>query len=536
MVAIGGAETPPTQPTPVGAQAAAMPATAIRLQLVGSLDAQQVGASASEIAAFSPALRRLLVVNGTHGLDLVDLAAPASPRTLRGVALQGQASVAVHGDLMAATSTPTAKDAPGEVVFMTMDGQERARVRVGCGPDMLTFTPDGLRVLVANEGEPDDERGLDPEGSISVIDLSSGVEHATVRTAGFGEFEAARAALSARGAHLPVPGRTLAQQFEPEYIAVAPDGRSALVTIQEASAVAVLDIAQCRVTSVIPLGLKDFSTSGLDASDRDDGIAIRPWPVLGLRQPDSIVAWMHDGALHFAIAEEGEQRNTPAFNERRRAAQLTLDPALEARLRAMHPDPLSPAALGRLQVSAAACDTDGDGDADRLVAFGGRGVSVWRMNSDRSDAALVWCSGSLVERTLEARAPDLFNADSTASPSRDARSDSKGSEPEGLATLEVQGRRVLALGLERAGGVLLLDASDPASPRVLDYAQRWTPGCAEHAAKVADLGPEGLLAIPGSTSPDGTPLIVVCNEVSGTTTVWRLAAEATKEQPRSQAR
>ena len=41
-------------------------------------------------------------------------------------------------------------------------------------------------------------------------------------------------------------------------------------------------------------------------------------------------------------------------------------------------------------------------------------------------------------------------------------------------------------------------------------------------ATAGDLGPEGLVFIPAAQSPNGRPLLVVGNEVSGTTAVLQL--------------
>ena len=143
-------------------------------------------------------------------------------------------------------------------------------VTVGALPDMVTFTPDGGKILTANEGEPDGE--VDPEGSISIIDVSEGVGSATVQTADFTAFNGREAELRADGVRI-FPDRAAANDFEPEYIGVSPDGATAYVTLQENNAVAIVDIESATVLGVSPLGVKDFSQgepelTTYDISDR----------------------------------------------------------------------------------------------------------------------------------------------------------------------------------------------------------------------------------------------------------------------------
>lgn len=505
-------------------------ATGFRLVELGRFDSGIFGKSAVEVAAYDPARRRLAVVNVSRGIDFIDIADPARPALTATVKVVGPTSVAIHGDLVAVLSAPQRRSERGELLLLDSGLHELARIPVGHNPDMVTFTPDGKTVLVGNEGEEDVDAGVDPVGSISVVDLSAGTAKPSVRTAGFDAFESARAELVAAGANLSVPGRTVAQQLEPEYVAVSADGTTAFVTLQEANAVATVDIAGARVTGVHALGLKDFSKCGLDPSDRDGGVRIRKWPVLALRQPDTVVAWQDAGTTWLATSNEGERRDGGTTTDGVRVAKLKLDPTA---FPPSDPPIASEAALGRLEVCAPLCDTDGDGDADRLVAFGGRGVTIWKLVG--GTPVEQWDSGAECERTVAERMPAAFNADHEKGPSADDRSDGKGPEPEGLATGVVDGRRLLFVGLERPGGVIAWDITDPASPRFLDYANRRDPsanlatdadkdGRPDEAGKAGDLGPEGLVFIPAATSPNGKPMLVVCNEVSGTLTLWEVRA------------
>ncbi|MBU3684105.1 MAG: alkaline phosphatase [Phycisphaerales bacterium] len=499
IASVAIAQAAPAAPAPRGAH----------LHLLGTHSAGVFDRSASEIAAFHPRTKRLWVVNGAAGIDVLDLSDPTAPRKVATHSMPAPTSVAIHGDIVA-VAVPSGNATPGAVRFLDLDGRMIADVTVGHGPDMCTFTPDGTMLVVANEGEPVGDS--DPEGSISIIDLRDGPAKATVRTAGFRAFEAERTRLVGEGAHLPVPGASVAQQSEPEYVAISPDGRHALVTLQESNALARIDLEAARVLSMTGLGLKDFSASGLDASDADDTISLRPWPVLGLRQPDTVVTWESGGTTWFATSNEGEARETKSFDEVVRVKDLTLDPRMA---RDAIADPTN---LGRLQVSRPACDPDGDGTAERIVAFGGRGITVWRLVD--GGPALAWDSGDQVERTVAERMPEAHNGDGRKANSKDARSTSKGPEVEGLALGTVGARRLLFAGLERSGGVMTWDVTDPTAPLLVDYVNPRDPAAAP--ASAGDIAPEGLLFVPASTSPNGRPLVVVCNELSGTTTIWEV--------------
>lgn len=113
-------------------------------------------------------------------------------------------------------------------------------VEVGYLPDMLIFTPDGRRILVANEGE---RVGIaDPEGSVSIIDVGRGIEKANVKTVSFRSYNDRRAELLAEGVRIFPDAATVAQDFEPEYISVSADGKTAWVTLQENNSIAILQI------------------------------------------------------------------------------------------------------------------------------------------------------------------------------------------------------------------------------------------------------------------------------------------------------
>ena len=403
---------------------------------------------------------------------------------------------------------------PGTVVFFTTEGRFEGQVTVGALPDAVTFSPDGRYAVVANEGEPSDDYTVDPEGSVSVIDLSMGISQAAVRTADFTAYNTAVLDPSIR---IFGPGASVAQDLEPEYVAISPDGTTAYVTIQENNALATVDLATATVTALRGLGFKDHSlaANGFDASNRDDAIAIQPWPVLGLYQPDAIAAFAIEGTTYLVTANEGDARDYDGYSEEARIKDLTLDPTAFPNAATLQDD----ANLGRLKTTTAHGDTDGDGDYDVLYSYGARSFSVLR-----ADGSLLYDSGDDFEQITARLLPDGFNSTNDENDSFDNRSDDKGPEPEGITTGVVNGRTYAFIGLERVGGVMVYDVTNPSAPTYVTYVTDRLFGGDAEAGTAGGLGPEGIVFISAQDSPTGQPLLVISNEVSGSLSVFGVQA------------
>ena len=469
----------------------------------------------AEIPAYDPASRRLFVTGPSNRLDIADISNPASPVTLPSIDLSsygaGVNSVAIKNGIVAVAMEANPITNNGSVVFFNTNGVFQSQVTVGALPDMLTFTPDGNRVLVANEGEA--ANGINPDGSVSIINLSAGVLNPTVNTATFTSFNGQENALRNQGVRI-FPGQTVSQDVEPEYITVADDGTTAWVALQENNAVAVVDIVNAQVTAILPLGVKNFNApgNGLDPSDQDGvvfggatnspAVRINNWPVFGLYQPDTIATVTIAGQTYLITANEGDTRD-----EARRVSTLTLDPNVfpnAANLQLARN-------LGRLDVSTID-GLNGQGQYSQLFAYGGRSFSIWNVTNGLSQ---VFDSGDDFEEILAAFSatpltPSIFNSDGTPS-SFDSRSDNRGPEPEGLAVGTVKNRLYSFVGIERAGGFMVYDITDPNNPFFTDYINDWQLG---------DRSPEGLLFIPAADSPNGTPLLIVANEVSRNVAIY----------------
>lgn len=261
----------------------------------------------------------------------------------------------------------------------------------------------------------------------------------------------------------------------------------------------------------VVLGIVHLAPNGLDASDKDDSVHIVNWPVQSMYMPDTIAAYEVDGATYLVTANEGDARDYDGYGEEARLGDLVLDATVFPNAAELQREEN----LGRLRVSTASTDTDGDGLVDRIAAFGGRSFSIW-------DAAgnLVFDSGDAIERITAELLPDFFNS-SGENDSFDSRSDDKGPEPEALALGEIDGRTYAFVGLERIGGVMVWEITDPRAPVFVQYANNRDFTVADEEA--GDLAPEGIAFVPAAESPTGVPLLIVANEFSGTTTVWEIA-------------
>ena len=515
------------------------------ISVLGSYGAGAFNESAAEIVAFHADSKRILTVNALSGkIDVLDAADPSKP-TKVGEVSGGENttinSVAVRNDgLAVAAVEPENKTDAGELIFFDAGAEKPGtvlgRVGVGALPDMVTITPEGDYALVANEGEPAEDYSVDPEGSVSVVKLPASVKAATqadVRTADFRAFEGT---LADKGVHIygqVGASTTEAQNLEPEYIAVA--GGKAYVTLQENNAVAVVDIASATVEDVWPLGYTDRREVPMDISDKDGKINIRTAPVKGILQPDSIAAYEVDGTTYLVTANEGDARDWEAYSEEERIKKLggkKLAPICEG-YAGMTADEIeefqADENAGRLKITTAFGLNEEKNCYEDLYTYGGRSFSIFT-----ADGTRVFDSGAEFEELTAKLLPEYFNTNHTEN-EFESRSDDKGPEPEGVALGEINGRTYAFIGFERLGGVMVYDITDPAKPAYTAYinnrdfsinmeelAEEGDDAVKAGLEKVGDLGAEGLTFVPAKDSPNGENLLIVGNEVSGTTTVFQV--------------
>ncbi|KJV06522.1 choice-of-anchor I family protein [Methylocucumis oryzae] len=505
----------------------------ISLEVIGQHQTGVFAEGAAEIVAFDAGSQRVFKVNAQSAtVDVLDISKPSTPvlvNTIDATSLGASAnSVAVNKGVVAVAIEAVNKQDPGVVAFYDASTLSLLKsVTVGALPDMLTFTPDGRNVLVANEGEPNDDYTVDPEGSVSIIDIAKGVANAIVRTVDFKAFNGMEAELRAKGVRIFGLGATAAQDFEPEFITLSDNSRYAWVSLQEANALALIDVNLAKVLDIQPLGFKDHSKvkNAIDASDRDSRINITKWPVKGMFQPDGIASYNYRGDTFIVTANEGDSRDYDGYSEEARVKDLVLDPTAFPNAAELQKDEN----LGRLKTTLANGDTDGDGDVDEIYSFGARSFSI-----RNSRGQLVFDSGADFEKITKQRLKSEFNSNHEENGSFDSRSDDKGPEPEGVV-LGTIGNQVFAfIGLERIGGIMIYDVTDPYNVTFVDYINNRNFNVDAQLAdgsvnpSVGDLGPEGLTFIPAGKSPNKKPLLVVGNEVSGTTTVYQVMVKKLK--------
>jgi hypothetical protein len=504
----------------------------------------QGGAGLAEIVAHDPVTKRLFVVNGAQGtLDVLDFSKadqPALIQTISSTTLWAEAgginSVAVNNGFVALAVQASVKTNPGKVIVLrASDLSVAGSAEVGALPDMLTFTPDGKTILVANEGEPNSygqADSVDPVGSIGVIDVSglsaTGAPIVLpVRIAGFESFNSQKDALLAAGVRIFGPGARVDQDLEPEYITVSADGKTAYVTLQENNALAVVDIAKASVTAIKPLGMKDHSLAGqgMDVSNEDGGtntnsgtptIRIAPVPVKGLYMPDAIASYTVGGKTYLVTANEGDAREytgIPGGREDPRVRDYCVSGFDTSVFGSAAATLGNDSNLGRLRITMFPGGTrtgkNNSGQCNELVAFGSRSFSIWD-----ADAKLVFDSGDQLEQITKDLSNVAFNA-SNDNNTLDDRSPAKGPEPEAVVVGKFGNKHYAFIGLERVGGVVVYDVTNPERPIFETYLNTRT-------GATGDRGPEGLALIKAENSPTGKPLLVVANETSGTTAVLEI--------------
>ena len=353
----------------------------IQLFRAGMYFSGRFNQNAAEVSAYDPDTKRLFVVNRGSGkvdiLDISDLSRPTKAAEID-LKIYGRSASGVdfHRGILAVSVSGDTPQKNGRICFFSPNGIFISQAETGPSPGMVRFVPDGDFVLVANQGVPDPEYKVDPEGSITVVDLTCGVEHPITLEAGFKSFDERQWDLVLEGVRISHFSAKLSQDMEPEFIAVSSDSLHAYVTCQENNTIAVVDVLRAKVIKLMPLGLKDWGGQRfvLDASDRDRAINLVSWPIYSCYMPSGIALYEHKGATYLVTANQGAERNYPAWQDAVRLGQVPFEQkAVQFNAMAMRNN----GALGRLKLVRDLSDLDNDGEMEKVVAFGGRSFSIW---------------------------------------------------------------------------------------------------------------------------------------------------------------
>ncbi|KGR90280.1 1,4-beta-xylanase [Ureibacillus massiliensis 4400831 = CIP 108448 = CCUG 49529] len=409
----------------------------------------------------------------------------------------GLPSIAVHPNENVIVAAVQANDytKEGYAVFLTGEGELISIVKTGVQPDNITFSPDGSKVLTANEGEPRDGYGegiIDPQGTISVIDVTDGFTNLTAENVTFEAFDTAekRAELIENQVILK-KGSNPSVDLEPEYIVVSEDSKQAYVALQENNAIAKIDLTTNEAVSVEGLGFKDFSAEGNELDLRKDKVAkLQNENYFGIYMPDGIATYSANGKNYIVTANEGDGRewgeeDTEAFHLNENEVEVD----------------------GNEIVLFDTAEYEGFEEGKEYI-FGGRSFSI----IDADTLEVVYDSGSDFERITAELYPEFFNS-SNDEVKLDDRSGKKGPEPEDVKIGKIGDQVFAFIGLERIGGIAMYNITDPTSVEFVDYIN--TRDFSEDIK--GDVSPEGLAFVGGEK-----PMLLVGHEVSGTVTVFDL--------------
>jgi hypothetical protein len=492
----------------------------LKFEILTSYSNGVEGSNSAEIVAYDSSNYKLFIANSIgNNLDIVDFSNPSSPAAFTSINLDSIGSinsVAVYNGTVAVALQDLNPQLNGSVAFFDGNGNWLKRLEVGAMPDMLTFSKDGAKLVIACEGEPSDDYLTDPEGTVAVLDMlypASSMTNLNVTLVNFNSLDGTEATLISEGIRIFGPGASASEDFEPEYITILSDGETTFVTLQENNAVAIINIQTKTLIDVVSLGTIDHNIMGygMDVSNVTTGIHIANFPVKGLFLPDAIASLSIGGADYLFTANEGDTRAWGGYDEETRVKDIVLDPTVFPDAAYLQDQYL----LGRLLMTTSMGDELNDGDFEEIYTIGNRSFSIWDASGN-----LVFDSGDMIELIISNHPEfqNLFNASNTAGGvSVKNRSDDKGPEVEGVAVATIEGNHFVFVSLERVGGVLIFNVNDPGNPQFVGYENN-----RDLLTNGPDRGAEGIIYIDGASSPNGNSLLLLANEVSSTVSIFQL--------------
>ncbi|MDF4892252.1 choice-of-anchor I family protein [Vibrio parahaemolyticus] len=522
--------------------------------------------SAAEIVNYDACTDKLYVVNAqAKRVDVLSLNESSAPSqtdfidltdagTSAGIEIGAANSVAVFNGLVAVAIENNNKQEDGLIALYRSDDLSLITTfKTGALPDMVGFSKDGRYIATANEGEPNSDYSIDPEGSVTLVDLSKGINNADVTQIGFGEFDGVRSDELPKAVRISGPNASIVQDLEPEYLTFADNGKI-YVALQENNAMAIIDPQSQSVEKIVALGEKSWSNSKLDASNKDKIIGnLKSYPQLvGLYMPDTLDSYSVNGQTYIVSANEGDGREygfkttqdecdqagfkwdeddyqgTPDYTNVKGSCLSHIDEVRGKKLKVTTDPPLAGALknnkqLARLKVIKPNHTLNAE---ENVQAFGARSFSIWNENGE-----LVFDSGDDFATIALLNEGKYFNSTNDSNSSGDDRSDDKGIEPEAIEVAKINGRYYAFIGLERQGGIMVYDITEPKQAQFLHYVNHrdyTQPVCTlvedgecandTYNPKAGNLAPESI----NYFARNGQHFIAVGNEVSGTTSVFRI--------------
>ncbi len=522
--------------------------------------------SAAEIVNYDACTDKLYVVNAqAKRVDVLSLNESSAPSqtdfidltdagTSAGIEIGAANSVAVFNGLVAVAIENNNKQEDGLIALYRSDDLSLITTfKTGALPDMVGFSKDGRYIATANEGEPNSDYSIDPEGSVTLVDLSKGINNADVTQIGFGEFDGVRSDELPKAVRISGPNASIAQDLEPEYLTFADNGKI-YVALQENNAMAIIDPQSQSVEKIVALGEKSWSNSKLDASNKDKIIGnLKSYPqLIGLYMPDTLDSYSVNGQTYIVSANEGDGREygfkttqaecdqagfkwdeddyqgTPDYTNVKGTCLSHIDEVRGKKLKVTTDHPLAEALkdnkqLARLKVIKPNHTLNAE---ENVQAFGARSFSIWNESGE-----LVFDSGDDFATVALLNEGKYFNSTNDSNSSGDDRSDDKGIEPEAIEVAKINGRYYAFIGLERQGGIMVYDITEPKQAQFLHYVNHrdyTQPVCTlvedgecandTYNPKAGDLAPESI----NYFARNGQHFIAVGNEVSGTTSVFRI--------------
>jgi hypothetical protein len=414
------------------------------------------GMGAAEQMAYDPANKYAYTLSEQGVVHVINYEDATSPQKLYGYMIDMDGStltdIEVCGTKLLITVVADTKTDNGMVkIYSAVQRSSPAApellqsVTVGPLPDMLLPNPDCTVVAVANEGEGSDASGtlVDPEGSVSLVDLSTySVSTVSLNTGATDE------QLEADGVHLPLSLKAMeyfddygvanadvdwtaardvytpATQLEPEYLAWSSDGTKLWVNLQENSALATISVTNGvgTVLSIEAYGLKDWSSSGgtegID-TEKDGACTLEFKPGFKtMRMPDSIAIAEVDGTPYIFTADEGDDKEYDNFEEKQKFKDIIVDastfstdfPGFDASMSEGLADGFANFGGTKMRITIGSTGVDYSVPSaptfKGAVGFGGRGISIYDVSGPISR---VWDSGSSFEKQQCATYPWAHN-------------------------------------------------------------------------------------------------------------------------------